>query len=408
MMDATIEKLVYGGDGLARVEGQALFVPFVLPGERVRVDQVQPARQFLRGRAAAVLAPAAERVAPGCPYFGRCGGCQYQHADYAAQLRYKKEIVVETLRRVGKLEAPEPEVIAAEPWQYRNRAQFKAINSRGSFRMGFFHAGSQRLLDVERCPITAPGINAALPVLRELSRRPDFPQGPLEVELFDNGAELLLTVHGARRLPETLAEAFQEHLPTLASLAAVETGRVFGRGYLTYRAAGFEFRVSHGVFFQVNRYLAGELIAVATRHLEGALAFDLFAGAGYFTLPLAQKFARVIAVESHGAAIRDLRINAAGRAEIVKSAAEDFLAAWRGDRPDAVLLDPPRVGLGKAAAARLAEIGPSSLVYVSCDPATLARDLAVLVARGYTLRRLQMVDLFPQTFHIETVATLAR
>ena len=435
-MELHIEKLVYGGEGLGRLEGRAVLLPLVLPGERVAAQTVKEEPRLVRARLGQVLEPSPARIAPQCVYFTRCGGCHYQHIGYEDQLRYKAGILAETLQRVGKIAAPEPELLGSPPWQYRNRAQFKTHKQDDTFQLGYFELGSHRLLPVEGCPISSPRINEIVPELWRLGRRPDFPAGSGEIEVFmthdDSGA--LVNVASQSRWPETLVSALREHIADVVSLSVVEgharlaalprsaRRRVFGPGYLLYRAGNMEHRVSHGSFFQTNRFLADTLAGVATENLEGDTALDLFAGVGYFALHLAGKFRRVVAVESSDASIRDLESNrqrsGMAHVEAVRATAEEFLAqpnalprrgSARGPlHPDAVLLDPPRAGLSKAAAERLAGLEAPTIVYVSCDPSTLARDLARLTARGYRLSRLRLVDLFPQTFHIETIATLER
>ncbi len=429
MIDVRIEKLVYGGEGLGRLEGRAVLLPRVLPGERVAAVPVKEEPRLIRARLSEVLEPSPARIAAECPYFTRCGGCHYQHADYQDQLRYKAAILQETLSRIGKIAAPEPELIPSVPWNYRNRTQFKTEKRGDSFRLGFFELGSRRLVPVELCPISSPRINEIIPQLQELGKRPDFPPGSGQIEVFVNHDDsgVLVNASGHSAWPETLVSALRELLPDLVSLAVTAgpdrpgaaalsgTTRVFGRGHLFYRAGGREYRVSHGSFFQTNRFLAETLARAATEGLEGNTALDLYSGVGYFALHLAPKFRRVVAVESNPASIRDLESNrhraAAEHVEPVHAAVEEFLEKQelqRPARPDAVLLDPPRSGLGKGAAERLAALGAPTIVYVSCDPSTLARDLARLIAHGYRLARLRLVDLFPQTFHIETVATLEK
>ena len=435
-MELCIEKLVYGGEGLGRLEGRAVLLPLVLPGERVDAHPVKEEPRLVRARLGQVLEPSPARIAPGCSYFTQCGGCHYQHIGYEDQLRYKAAILGETLRRVGKITAPEPELLASPPWHYRNRAQFKTYKHGDTFQLGYFELGSHRLLPVGSCPISSPRINEILPQLWQLGRRPDFPAGSGEIEVLvaHNDSSVLVNVASQGRWPKTLVSALREHIADLVSLAVVEgparlaplpryaTSRVFGRGYLLYRAGDVDYRVSHGSFFQTNRFLADTLAGVATENLEGDTALDLFAGVGYFALPLAGKFRRVVAVESSDASIRDLESNRqrAGMAhvEAVRATAEEFLAQPNTPprrsseriplRPDVALLDPPRSGLSKAAAEHLAAQEAPSIIYVSCDPSTLARDLVRLTARGYRLKRLRLVDLFPQTFHIETIATLER
>lgn len=448
MIEVRVEKLVYGGEGLGRLEGRAVLLPLVLPGERVAATPVKEEPRLIRARLSEVLEPSPARIPPECPYFTRCGGCHYQHAAYPDQLHYKAAILQETLLRIGKLAAPEPEVIASPPWNYRNRAQFKTEKRGDAFRLGYFELGSHRLLPVERCPISSPRINEILPQLWDLGRRPDFPAGAGQLEVFvaHDESGVLVNATGQSPWPETLVSALRERISSLASLAvtagpvpasrtpkpsshwrrgrngavagrqgpaaASQTTRVFGRGHLLYRAGGLDFRVSHGSFFQTNRFLAETLAAEATEGLAGDTALELFSGVGYFALHLARTFRRVVAVESAPASIRDLESNrhraGATHVEPVHATTEEFLeqrASWKA-RPDVVLLDPPRSGLGRETTEHLAALGSPAIVYVSCDPSTLARDVARLAARGYCLVRLKLVDLFPQTFHIETIATL--
>jgi 23S rRNA (uracil1939-C5)-methyltransferase len=413
-IEARIEKMVYGGEGLARVQGQVLLAPLVLPEELVEIQPVKDDPRLLRGRVTRIVETSPRRVPPACTYFAQCGGCHYQHALYEDQLRFKTEILVETLRRIGKLEAPEPQVLSGEPWAYRNRAQFKVVKRGRDFHLGYLEAGSNHLVDIEACPIVSPAINELLPTLRDVGRRQDFPDGTAEIEIVDGNGQVLVTVRSDERFPDTLVTALRERAPSLVSIARGDAQggffRLWGGGHVICPVGGFGYRVSHGVFFQVNRFLLDSLADAVVGDLSGSLALDLYSGAGYFTLPLARRFAKVEAVETNSAAVRDLRANcAAAKLDNVMShraATGEFLARYDGPAPDAILLDPPRAGLGQTSARHLAKLGARSIIYVSCDPPTLSRDLALLTAAGYKLEKLLMVDLFPQTFHIETVVAL--
>lgn len=395
-LDLTIEKLVYGGDGLSRVNGEVIFTPFVLPSERVQAVRADHRGHVARARAISVAEPSGDRVRPPCPYFGRCGGCQYQHADYSAQLRFKREILAETLRRVGKFEF-DPERIQAEsgePWGYRNRVQLHFENG----RVGYREIGSRKLVAVERCPISSPKINEALGALNRMVRDRRWPRFVKSLEIFTDERHVQWNVLEAER---PVAKHFFEWL------AEMVPGTVMGP--LEYAVNGDDFRVSGQSFFQVNRFLLPKLAEWALGDVRGETAWDLYAGAGLFSLPLARRFARVRAVESGRSAAADLEGNArrAGlKVEVVQQQADAFLIE-ANDMPDFVLADPPRSGLDRMATARLLEIAPPRLTIVGCDPATLARDLAALRAR-YEIAEIVMVDLFPQTFHIETIAKLVR
>jgi 23S rRNA (uracil1939-C5)-methyltransferase len=394
--EVTIEKLIYGGEGLARVDGQVVLVPFVLPGERAAVEAVVQKPGLVRARLAELRTAAAERVVPACPYFGRCGGCHYQHADYKTQVALKRDILAETLRRVGKIEPPEEiRVIAGEPLQYRNRAQFHI----GGVELGYLEAHSHRLCPIERCPVSSPRINLAITTLREMLRDPRWPRFVRSLEVFTSETQLQLNVLEtdrpvARRLFEWCAEKMPDIVP----------------GALDYPAAGSLYRVSGGSFFQVNRYLIDAMVETALENAQGESALDLYAGVGLFSLPMARRFRKTTAVESGAAAVGDLRFNAERASVTVDAhqASVDVYLSSATASPEFVLADPPRTGLGKRAVEQLVRLAPPRLTIVACDPATLARDLAGLMSGGYRLERLTMIDLFPQTFHIEAIAQLRK
>jgi 23S rRNA (uracil1939-C5)-methyltransferase len=393
--ELTIEKLIYGGEGLGRADGRVVFAPYVLPGERVLVEPASVKGGLIRARLQEVLTPAEGRVQPQCPYFGRCGGCHYQHARYELQLEAKRAILRETLQRVGKLEAPaEIAVIAGEAWGYRNRAQFHMAGS----AIGYLEAHSHRLCPITHCPISSPRVNEALTAFLGMMRDARWPQFVRSIEVFTNETEMQLNVLESER---PVAKRFFDW--------CAEAVPGFVTGLLDYPAAGFAYRVGSGSFFQVNRFLIDALVRTAVGEMSGDSALDLYAGVGLFSLPLTRRFLQVTSVESGNSAVRDLRFNAerAGvRLEIAQSVTQDFLKNLTV-APDFVLADPPRTGLGKVVVARLVELKPPRITIVACDPATLARDLPGLLAAGYQIERLTMIDLFPQTFHIETIAHLS-
>lgn len=417
-MNLRIEKLVYGGDGLARHHGAAIFIPFVLPGEEAEVRITECRKKFQRGEALNIIARSADRVEAPCPYFTNCGGCQYQHAAYEAQLRYKEEILRETLRRVGRIEWEGPVTVhGSPPWHYRNRAQWKIRRDGAGAEIGYMRAASDSLCAVSRCPIISPLLERTLGALRELLREDARFEGLREVECFADHADERLTLSaefvGWPRGAAQLAAVLQERIAGLQSILFGNAHRqketAWGDGFLSYQAAGYEYRVSHGSFFQVNRFLIDQLAErVAAVAGEGAVALDLFSGVGLFSLPLAKKFGHVFAVESNLAAARDLDVNSqagGGGIEAWHADVAEFLRKSR-TTPNVVVLDPPRAGLSPDALHRLCKLRPSRIVYVSCEPSTLARDLAIFREKGYALAGLDLFDLFPQTFHMESLALL--
>lgn len=440
-MELQIEKLVYGGEGLARLPaddrgpGKAIFLPFVIPGEKVDATLVETRPGFSRARVDRVVDASPERVEPGCPYFGRCGGCQYQHIDYAAQLRYKPEILRETLRRTAKLDLQcEVQVHATEPWHYRNRTRMH-IQLAPKFQLGYHRNASHQILPVEQCPISSPLINEAISKVWTLGNDGAVPPSVHGIQFFVNHddrqmlVELYVRPGSDVRDCQPFAATLHQALPAVqgvivfpstpadddsrqfAPLTAVhpEQGQAIGEGELRYRVADHDFRVSAGSFFQTNRFLIEELARVAVNEYKGRAALDLYAGVGLFTLPLSLRFDEVLAVEASSHSIDDLRRNAAANVKSIRATTEAYLTE-RGSKlaPDFVIVDPPRAGLGEKTARALGRMSVPRVTYVSCDPATLARDLRVLLESGFKVEQAHLFDLFPQTAHMETVLHLAR
>lgn len=388
-----IEKLVYGGEGLARLDGQVVLVPYVLPGEEVEVKTQRVKNGLLRGVTSNVLEPAAQRIQPRCEYFGECGGCHYQHADYSAQLEAKEAILRETLARLGSITYERDiKMVSGEPWNYRNRIQLHAANG----RLGFHRAGAHEIERIKHCEISSPLLNEVIRSMASAVGQPQWPKFLQSVELFTNEHDVQLTIVDSQR---PVAARFFEWCSTFIPH--------FAAGAIDYPAAGHTFRISRGSFFQVNRYLIDALVQESLGNLGGEHALDLYAGAGLFTLPLAEHFRKVQAIERGGAAFRDLEWNVQSKAEqieVVKASAEVFLTSVK-KAPDLIVADPPRTGLGKEVTGELLRIAAPQLVLVSCDPATLARDLKVL-GEKYRISEMSLVDLFPQTFHFETIVRL--
>lgn len=389
--EVTVEKLVYGGGGLARVDGRVVLAPFVLPGERARVRAAREKPGLVHAGLVEVVTPAPERVAAPCPVFGRCGGCHYQHATYDYQVEAKCGILVEELRRLGKLEPPEEiAVVTGEPWGYRNRAQLHVEPG----RIGYREARSHKLCAIERCPVASPKLNETIAALAAMARDPRWPKFVRSIEIFSDERQVQLNVtESDRPVARRFFDWCAESIPGMVENALDYEGR---------------FRVGRNSFFQVNRFLLDSLTDAATGGAAGERALDLYAGVGLFSLALAKSFGSVTAVESGSGATRDLRFNAerAGAAvDAVQSTTETYLETLE-QAPDFILLDPPRAGLGKEVVKRLAELRAPKIAIVSCDPATLARDLSGLAAAGYRVEKMTLVDLFPQTFHLETVVRL--
>jgi len=426
----SIEKLVYGGDGLAHAGGNTVFVPYVLPGEEIRAAAKSTKKKLIWAELLEVTSPRQERRKAKCPHFQKCGGCHYQHILAAEQLRLKKEILRETLSRLGGVSWDAAiQEHAAEPYGYRNRAQW-AVRGALPRALGYFLPESSVILPIDECPVLSPRLVRTFTGLQEMTRSGGLPAGVLEIEAFADSADEKIALNVAfekfLRPAEELADVFRKALPEIESLLLLDKKKnrfeLTGPGYLFHEAGGYKYRVGHLSFFQVNRFLIGELLSSVTEDVSGTLALDLYSGVGFFTLPLAKAFQKVVAVDANLAATRDLQANAESAGVAVASHnkhVEEFLRETQ-EEPDLVVLDPPRAGLGAEAAKKLAELGSKQIFYLSCDPSTLARDLAVLMgspripkeitgpAIRYEIAEMHLFDLFPQTFHIETLVKLRR
>ena len=337
----------------------------------------------------------------------------------------KADILSETLERAGLRDRPRISVHAAQPWGYRNRIRLRVERIEGTIRVGYNLRETKEFLPIVECPIAAPVLWRAAEALVQMSGSDricaQWMGATSEVELFTTADESSLQM--TLFLRETRSAGFAELCERLRALvpevvgAGAETDKKgaagfvsWGRGGLPYQATHRDYWVSRGGFFQVNRFLVDELVRVVTEGRRGRLAWDLFAGVGLFSRVLAERFGQVVAVEANAGAVRDLTAAKEGRVRAVTSPVVEFLqgAVVGRERPGLVVMDPPRAGIGVEAARLLVQMRAPEMVYVSCDPTTLARDLRVMVDSGYDLAELHLVDLFPQTFHLETVAVLQR
>ena len=470
----SIEKLIYGGDGLARTpagadgRSMAVFVPFVLPGERVEAEIRQEKPGFACGSVVQLIEASPDRVEARCPYFRQCGGCHYQHIPYERQLEFKAAILRETLQRIAKIELKtEIRLHASPPWNYRNRTRLRVqaaaefppqtgktgCSGDTGFALGYFRMGSREFLPVRECPISSPLINRVMARLAELGGL-NCPAAVEEIELFADAAdERLLAWAFCGREADTgdllrWAETIERELPEIGGVTffasrrrssgrrSLERGSSLRRSLeeriedeapidpkalaqsgataIRYRTKKHEYQVSAGAFFQVNRYLVDELVAVVTGNARGEVALDLYAGVGLFSAALAPSFHHIFAVEASQTSHGDLVQNVPANVKAVGARTEDYLRSdYLRSRPvrkktDVVVMDPPRTGAGKAVIRSLVDLGAPRVRYVSCDPATLARDLVPLLAAGYHIEEAHLFDLFPGTFHIESVMLLAR
>lgn len=421
LVPLTIEKVVHGGRAMGRWDGVPVFVAGALASERITARVTAVRKGYIESTLTQVLSSSAQRVEAPCRSFPACGGCQLQHAAYDAQLAIKRDIVRETLQRLGHVEIDVPPVVPSpEPFSYRLRAQVKVGGSTRPPTLGYFAAASHEVVDAPWCLVLHPRLQAALTVLRELAARSDARlTGVRELELQTTSAadECVIVIHrdsvraGTLR---SLAQTLRMHLPLRGLVASTRHGRrIEGVDWLEERISGLSCRVSDRTFLQINAganaALVGTVLAWAALR-GGERVVDLYAGFGNFSLPLAAT-SRVTAVESSATAAADGRWNAraTGRnVRMVDRRVEEWTPTADDLRPDLVVVDPPRAGLSRAALVRVLALDAPRLLYVSCEPATLARDARRFIEAGYRVTRLRSFDFFPQTAHVETLAEILR
>lgn len=405
-IDIQLERPGARGVCIGRHEGKIIFVPHTLPGERVRVELTDERADWAGARLVEVLDPSPDRVDPLCPHYGPqgCGGCHWQHASGPAQLEIKRAVAADQLRRLGGLtKLPvAPCRRGGEVWGYRNHARLR-LTPDGP---GYVAAGGGGVLPVRVCPVMLPGLAELYGRLLDLKNG----EGILTLRAGAATGDRMILLQGMEPPVDDLAQGEVSVL--------VKKGRGFrclaGGDFLRERVAGFEFRVSPGSFFQVNTAGAGVLVDVMLSRLPERIpgaVLDLYGGAGLFGLPLTRRADRVILIENHPGAAADARHNArAAGVDRIEVIEKDVLTGMKRISPPvaAVVVDPPRRGCGRAVTAGIAALRPEDVIYVSCDTATLARDLRYFQEAGYHPAFIQPVDLFPQTYHVEMVVHLIR
>jgi len=402
-----VEKLVYGGAGLGHYLGKVVFVPYSVPGDRLLVRPVEIKKTFIRAEIVRILEAGSGRVAPPCPHFGRCGGCHWQQLEYMRQVEAKRMILDETFRHRFPQSGDLPITMTActHPFEYRSRARIQVRGCGAGAKVGFFRQGSHAVEDIESCPLFRPSLNEALGSLRQFKLKVDTDSAPQEMDIACSEEE---NSWATARLGSNLNQGVSP---------LIGPGR--NEEVLLRRNIGeFRYAVTASVFFQANDFMVHELSALIQKAARGAghgTALELFAGAGLFSLPLARQFSKVLAVDNSPSACRLCSANAsaAGLAHIQTICAD--ISEWINSdeslalpEVDLVVLDPPRTGAGVEVMERIQKWAPKIVIYVSCDPQTLARDLARLSGRNYRIDLVQGLDMFPQTYHFETVVRLVK
>ncbi len=412
-----IESVAFKGYGVARIHGKVIFVPYTVTGDRAWIEIVEDKKEYSTGRVVKIAEPSPSRVAPPCPYFGRCGGCQWQHIDYPVQVGLKKEILVETLKRLGRLkEIPSVGTFPSpKPYDYRIRVQLKV---RGK-AMGYYREGSHRIVDIDHCPISHPLVNR---IIRRLRGEFVIFQLMKEIEINVSPEEgkgnVLFRPHSYDRRIKPFAKRLLQSESIFQGIAVAEKAKLtlFGdhleSTIPSYQDGNLRLRISPGSFSQVNPEQNQALIQIVLQFSETNKeddVLDLYAGVGNLTLPLAMGAKEVSGIEENTMAVKDAQFNTERNGirncHFIQGRVEHVLSNWERERPRLIVLDPPRAGC-KTILDQVVRLKPAKIIYVSCEPTTFARDLRLFSERGYAVQRLSLIDMFPQTYHMEVVGLL--
>jgi len=416
-----IESVAYKGYGVARIDGKVVFVPYTMTGDEAWIEITEEKKTYSTARLNEIIKPSPGRVNPPCPYFGSCGGCQWQHIDYSIQVEQKKEILGETLKRLGGLkEIPSITVTPSpKPYDYRVRVQLK-VKAKA---MGYYQERSHRIVDIDHCPISHPLVNQIIRKLREaletLSRMEEI---EINVSPEEGRGVLLFHPHSYDQRAEYFMKELLRSQPMLKGIAITRKDgfRLFGDPTLNFtiprsqerEKRDLNLRISPGSFFQVNPEQNQRLVQTVLQFSEvdqEGRVIDLYAGAGNLTLSLAMEAREVLGIEENRMAFEDAQFNAERNGikngHFIQGRVEDVFLDWKREPPDLIVLDPPRTGC-KTILDQVVRLKPKKIIYASCEPTTFARDLGLFSERGYSLQRLSLIDIFPQTYHMETVGLL--
>ncbi len=401
----------YEGYTVARLNGKVIMLKGAIPGEIVEAEILREKKDYSVAATLRILEPSPERVAPQCPHFaacGRstaCGGCHMQYVSYPMQVRMKEEVLKSSLKRIGKMDLQLSEPFVGHPWNYRHRGKFRFSGGRA----GYFMERSNRLVDIDECPLMTEEINEAFKNAKKILKD----TGACELHIF-RGDKTLALINAQRSSARGWEDISETLLKCCFAGVRVEAegGKpmIFGAERLNLELDGLKYSVSAESFFQANWNLNRVLVksALESLMLDGKTVLDLYSGAGNFALPASRVAKRVVAVEENRSSIRDgkdnARANGIENCEFVSCGVDDFkIREWF----DAVILDPPRAGISKTCAGKILAASPSVIIYVSCNPSTLARDLGRL-RNDYEVESVRLVDFFPQTYHMEALAVLSR
>lgn len=416
-MRCLIGGITHSGEGVARIEGKVAFVPYAIPGETVDIEITDDKRKFRRARLTGIIDASSERTEPWCPHYYECGGCAYQHMTYSKQLELKQRVVSEALQRIGKLDLEVNPVLGMEkPWRYRNKVTWHTAQSGGRFRMGFYRSDTHQLIDIKTCKLISEEMeNLSLHIKANLEELHLPESSEIIIRQSSLNHKLMLILAG-KGIKQVNTKSLIDY-PGLSSIYTTDGEHhtlLYGEPYLQEAIDGIKYDISPLSFFQVNPVQTQKLFALVQKYAgvnSSHRVLDAYCGIGSISLMLARNAQEVVGVEGFAPAVEDAinnaRKNQINNCSFLAGPCEKIIPRLY-DSFDLVVLDPPRSGCTPDLINALAGITPGKFVYVSCNPATLARDLSLFHKHGYTLRQIQPVDMFPQTYHVECVVMLYR
>jgi 23S rRNA (uracil1939-C5)-methyltransferase len=414
-MELKIEGISHNGEGVARNEGKVIFVPYAIPGEIVQVDIVEEKKKYSRSILTKLIKKSPHRIEPKCPYYYKCGGCSYQHINYNQQLLYKKEITQETLNRIGKIEVPVFDMIGMQkPWNYRNKVVWHINDSPAGKKMGFYRYQSKQLIEIDSCPLLLPKLNRISSLIKDILPEIDLEEdGSIMLRQSNYSDQIILEFIECYASREIIKKLSRE-VDIIYEKRKGKTKLITELGLIKEKAGKCYFLLGVDDFFQVNAKQSEIIIDIITKYLnlnKKNKVLDAYCGVGMFALNVAEKIMSVFGIDVNSSTIKNARrnaeLNGITNCQFITGACENVLIHLNKDF-DRVIIDPPRTGLKPKVIDLIINASPEKILYVSCNPGTLARDLKQFVLNGYEVFAVQPIDMFPQTSHIENVVALQR
>ena len=415
-MKCYVDGISHAGEGVARIDGKATFIPFALPGETVAIEIAESKKNYQRARLREVISKSPDRINPPCPHYYKCGGCSYQHVSYPRQLELKKQVVEDSLKRIGGIEKEvNPTIGMADPWFYRNKVGWHTGFENGKPCMGYYNNEGHQLINIERCLLISREMQDCSSYINEHLEESKVPH-TCEVIVRQSSRGNLMLIFNADGAGDIDYARLSNHCQadSIYSLEQGITRLQHGETRLPEYLGDLRLEISPLAFFQVNHQQTQRMLQIIKEYAQISpydIVLDAYCGTGTIALSLAAEAARVIGVESFPAAIKDAKRNAFNNnitnCKFIKGACEQVIPELE-DTPDIIILDPPRSGCKKELIQAVINKSPRTIIYVSCNPATLARDLALFKDTNYAIKEIQPIDMFPQTGHVECVVLMSR